>query len=466
MKLAWALALSLWAGAAARADVELQDVLVKPGDTLWGISQKFLQDPSRWDEILKHNRLPSSDPAVALPGMILRVPVYLIKEDLRAAKLVLRINQVLFRRKETADWKPTTENMELFRNDSLRTLDESRARVKFLNEDLLQLDANSMAVIKPLNRDYDVELKRAGTFIGRAKIVTASARITPQTKDTKYAATVRNDLSTLVEVYTGKANVEAEGQTVAVGAGMATNVKIGLAPSVPNKIADLPAFEARIAQFETGVGGGASTSRAAVSVSGSGVRAGLGNAPSSGSGASLAPSGDELKAEVDLQRVGEPISGYRVQISPNQEFDRVVFDKSVDSDEELKPWELRFPPGRYWVRLALIDLLGTQGRYAAPKMYNFSNGRLSRVKTDLLSRVTLTRPAADEVVESSDYRVAGRARDGVNITINGRPARVDGDGNFGLGLVLSPGENTIRVTLMDDGGNTDQITRRVVFKPQ
>ena len=170
-----ALLLLPFEGARGADDGELsfQNVVVRQGDTLWGIANTYLKDPSKWDQILQYNRLPSSDPTVALPGMTLRVPVALIKESLRAAKLIYKLNRVFFRRRETADWKATVEEMELYRGDSIKTLDASKAKVRFINADLLSLDPNSLAVIKPLHADYDVELKTGGLFVGRSRLVTA-----------------------------------------------------------------------------------------------------------------------------------------------------------------------------------------------------------------------------------------------------------------------------------------------------
>lgn len=436
----------------AADDVEVQSLVVKPGDTLWSISNRYLKDPARWNEILKHNKLPSSDPTVALPGMTLRVPVRLIREDLRAAHLVYRLNKVLFRRKETAEWKQTSEKMELYRNDSLRTLDQSKARVRFLNEDMLQLDANSMAIIKPVNKDYDVELKRGGVFVGKAKVLTASAKITPKTRDTKYAATVRNDLSTLVEVYTGKAAVEAEGQSVDVGPGMATEVKMGLAPSLPSKIADLPDFEARAAEFEGDPR--ALRSKAAVVAIPAPAKINL-----------AAPEAGSLKTEVDNQRVGEPISGFRVQFAAGSDFSQPLFDKNFDADMAVRPADVRLPAGRYWVRVALIDLLGVQGRFSPAKLYYLSASSLRQVK-DLRSRLTLLRPSSDEVTETSPYRVMGRANDSLTVMVNGNGVRLDGDGNFSIMLPLAKGDNIIRVNIVDDAGNTDYLVRKIVYRPQ
>lgn len=355
--------MSLAAGlSAGEVTVEFQPVVVRPGDTLWAIAQKYLKDPRRWDEILKHNQLPSSDPAVALPGMTLRIPITLIKDELRSANLIYKLNKVEYRRKDTADWKPAPDNMDLFRSDSLRTLEKSGARVRFQKTDLLELSANSMAVIKPANKDFDLELKSAGTFYttSGARVMTPTTKITPKTKDTEYAATVRDDLSTLVEVRKGNAAVEAEGRVVDVLAGMSSNIKPGLPPSLPTKIANLPDFEARIGQLRAGL----SPSKALAAVS-SNLKPGAGD--------SSAPDIRAIRGEVDNLSIGEPISGYRVQFSPTKDFSQPAFDKKFEVDDKMRASDIRVSPGRYWVRIALIDLLGSEGRFAEPKYYSFSN---------------------------------------------------------------------------------------------
>jgi len=235
--------------AADGADITFQNVVVRRGDTLWGIANTYLKDPSKWDQVLKYNRLPSNDPTVALPGMTLKVPVQLIKENMRAAQVIYLLNRVLLRKRDTADWGDAKQDAQVYRGDALHTLENAKAKVKFLNGDLLSVDPNSMAVIKPPSVDYDVELKSGAVFTGHARVLTASAKVTPRTQDTQYSAKVNADLSTLVEVYKGRAGVEGGGKTVEVPAGMASEVKMGLAPTLPKKIADLPEFEARAAEY-------------------------------------------------------------------------------------------------------------------------------------------------------------------------------------------------------------------------
>ncbi len=346
--------------AAEAAEPAFQEVVVKPGDTLWAIANAYLKDPARWDELLKYNnQLASRDPTVALTGMTLRVPVGMIKEDLRTAWLYDRHNKVLYRRRGVGDWKATGSDMDLFGNDAVRTLDSSRAKVRFLNKDLLSLDPNSMAVFKPDDKDYDVELKAGGLFVGsRSKVATPSTVITPRGQDSKYSAKVRPDLSTLVEVYTGKVGVEAAGKTVDVGAGMATEVKIGLAPGVPMAIPDMPDFQARAADFDAAF----RKTRAPIAAP---------PAPAArrpGGASDLGANRSDLKS----LKVGVPVSAYHIQVSRTEDFAAVVLDRVFDADPGVDFKAAGLPPGQYWVRVAAIDLLGAKGTFSAPKFYTWT----------------------------------------------------------------------------------------------
>ena len=426
----------------------MQNVVVKPGDTLWSISRMYLKDPARWDEILKHNRLPTSDPTVALPGMTLRVPVRLIKTGLRAAHLVYAVNRVLFRRKETADWKASRAQMELFQGDSLRTLEESRARVKFLNTELLSLEPNSMAVIKPEDADTDILLKTGSVFAGRARVVTANARITPRTKDTRYSASVEPDLTTRVEVFKGAAGVEAQGSRVEVPAGMETSVRPGLAPEVPKKLENLPELEARAQEFASAAaaGGGAAPNPRAL-------------APPPEPDADAAT----LRGEIDALHVGMPILGFHVQASKERDFARLVFDRKYDSEERFSPIDANLPPGAYWWRISMIDLLGVEANYSEPRYYTVGVKRAERpVAEDFTRQLTLTSPAEGAALDGDKAVVAGVLRDDrLRLEVNGKSVRIDADGNFTANVTLHAGVNEIILTISDGKGSETRVSRRV-----
>ena len=439
---------------AVQEETALQNVVVRPGDTLWSIAHKYLKDPARWDEIVKHNRLPTADPTVALPGMTLRVPVNLIKNALRAAQLVYEVNRVLYRRRDTADWKGSRMQMELYQGDWLRTLEESRARVKFLNKELLSLEPNSMAVIKPVEEDADVVLKSGSVFAGHARVVTASARVTPRTQETRYAASIESDLTTRVEVFKGVAAVEAQGSEVDVPAGMQTRVRAGLAPEVPRQLENAPVLEARAQEFASAaaVGGGAAPN----------PRGGEINETLTPPSADAAT----LRGDIASLSVGVPILGFHVQASGDRDFKKLLFDRKYDNDERFSPADANLPPGAYWWRIAAVDLLGTEGTYSAARRYTVGVKRGERDPTAALDDLlTVLSPAEGATLTSDFARVVGVLRDDtLHLTIAGNPVRIDTDGNFVSVVRLEDGLNEIEIDLSDGKGNTARRSRRLIRK--
>ena len=445
-------ALLFWGALPARPaqadEIVYQEVVVRPGDTLWSIAHRYLKDPARWDEIVKHNRLPTSDPTVALPGMTLRVPAKLIKIGLRAAHLVYEINRVLFRRRDTADWKGSTVGMELFQGDWVRTLEDSRARVRFLNKELLSLEPDSMAVIKPADEDADVVLKSGSVFAGHARVVTSAARVTPRTRETRYAASVEPDLTTRVEVYLGVAAVEAQGSEVDVPAGMQTRVRPGLAPEIPRRLENAPALEARGHEFASAeaVGGGVAPNPRGVEQT-------------------PLPAGDAatLRGDIDSLGVGVPILGFHVQAASDRDFKKPVFDRKYENDERFSPSDAALPPGAYWWRLAVVDLLGTEGPFSEPRYYTVGLKRVERAPgAELGEMLTILSPVEGAEITSNGVGVVGVLRDdNLRLEIAGKPVRIDADGNFIAVVPLIDGINDIAIEVSDGKGNVTRVTRRV-----
>jgi hypothetical protein len=360
---------------ARAAAEELQTVVVRPGDTLWSISNTYLKDPTKWNAILKYNKLPSSDPSIALPGMALKVPVNLLKEQYRAARLVSFIPDVMFRRTGSEDWNGVSANMDLFKNDTLRTKSDARADVRFYTGEILSLLANSIAVLRPPGKkNVDVHLM-AGEMRGlRSRVVTASARITPKTKDTEFGAKVKDDLTTLVQVYKGKADVEAQGKTVEVSEGFATEVKLDQAPSKPVELPPLLEFDA-----QSGVrlaSGGSPKLRMDGGVISLNVKGGnrlQGGKISGGADISGAPEVGDVNDKrlstneaLNMISVANPVQSYHLQLARDQAFTSLVLNKTYDAFESIDINE-SVPPGNYWMRVALVDLLGFEGKFNTPR---------------------------------------------------------------------------------------------------
>lgn len=432
-----------------RAEDKFQSVVVKPGDTLWSIANAWLDDPSRWDEILKHNKLPTQDPTVALPGMTLRVPVRLIKAGLRAAHLTFFVNQVTRRARDTAAWKPVALGMELRRGDSLRTHEDSRARVMMLDKELLSLEANSMATIKP-EESSDLVLTRGSVFAAKARVVVGGARVVPRSKDTRYSATVEPDLTAKVEVFRGTATVTAQGRSVEVGTGMETTVPPGLFPQPPKPVAYPAMLEIRAHEFASSL------------TTGGGVAPDPRPAPPP-----REPEGDvqAVRGDVQVLKIGQPIKAYHVQAAVEQDFRKVVFDKTFDEGDRFPAEEIgvTLSTGAYWWRVAAIDLLGAEGHFHPAHYYTVG---LKRTDTDdevLSEMIQILTPEENAETGADVVRASGLLRDErLALDINGVPVKTAEDGSFSISVRVRYGRTSIVFTLTDPKGNTSHVTRHVL----
>ncbi len=188
-------------------EVKLQIIEVKPGDTLHGIADKYLKDPSRWPEIYQYNTNLIKDPDYILPAMELKVPVELIKEHLKTAHLIYLLREVRARRKGESGWQSAKLNMKLSNGDAIRTLRRSFARIGFETGEVLKIRENSLVILRPEEEREEVELLSVELRASQAKVLTAAAviepRLNPEGPKPDFKARVRKDKSTQVAVYQG-----------------------------------------------------------------------------------------------------------------------------------------------------------------------------------------------------------------------------------------------------------------------
>ena len=357
---------------------EFQNITVKEGDTLWSIANKYLKDPTKWDVIVKYNNM-KPEPSAALPGMTIKVPINLIKEEYRAAKFIEVVNDVRFRREKSSSWNSAVKKAEVYNGDAIRSNSNSMADIKFYTGQILNVFPNSMLIVRsPKEKNNDIRLMSGEIRTVNTRVITPSARIIPKTTNTEFGAKINDDLSTKVEVYKGEAKVESKNGSVDIKEGFTTQIKLGSSPSSPvkmDKIETLQDMKTRISEkFNVKYVNSGNIKNSNIDIKANGekemdkVQIGEGNVKVDVKAKNDVKLKDVLDIN-DLQTlidIDKTVSGYRLQISRSQDFSQVIFDKKYDvfTRPDLR---MILSKGMYWIRYAYIDLLGFQGEFSQPK---------------------------------------------------------------------------------------------------
>jgi len=78
--------------------------------------------------------------------------------------------------------------------------------------------------------------------------------------------------------------------------------------------------------------------------------------------------------------------------------------------------------------------------------------------------LTMSNPSEDSLtVDSADFDITGKSEKGVNVTINGKVAIVDSDGNFKLKIQLNSGKNDIEIVVKDTALNETKKTISITY---
>ena len=96
------------------------------------------------------------------------------------------------------------------------------------------------------------------------------------------------------------------------------------------------------------------------------------------------------------------------------------------------------------------------------------NSELSKSVTitydDQPPSLSMINPSEDVVsVDSADFSVVGKSDKGVSVTINGKLAMVDDNGQFKLKVQLNAGENSLEIVVQNMAGNQTKKTIKVTY---
>ncbi len=229
---------------------------VRPGETLRGITARFLGSSALWEEI--HRLNPGiADPDRISPGQRVRVPAE--KSSIPAARLE-RLSRQVEEQPSPIPWQNAQVGDMLVERDAVRTRQKSSAEMQFLDGARLTVTEDSLVFLHRSGNTLSGSPKKSieivqGTAELNAQALSASAP-SPEVEivlgttratsrpDAKGPARTRarraEEGGARLMAYGGESEVEAGGSRVAVPRGMGTSVAAQGPPSPPEPLLPAP----------------------------------------------------------------------------------------------------------------------------------------------------------------------------------------------------------------------------------
>lgn len=231
--------------------------IVRPGDTLIGITIHYLGSPSLWSENFRLNPQ-IRDPKHLKPGS--RIRVIVSRQLPKRNALVDRIAQRVDAKPDPEPWTAAHQGDLLKENDGVRTFERSSADLKFDDGSHLTMTENSLLFLKemraaqrgPTSETIEIIDGQADLSIHPQKKATAQLNVVIGGTSIKHNASGDRPVATRsrkasdsraqVMVYGGSSTVSSAGKNVNVAAGMGTQVEQGKPPEAPQKLLVAPAL--------------------------------------------------------------------------------------------------------------------------------------------------------------------------------------------------------------------------------
>ncbi len=306
------------------------EYIVKPGDTLWDLTEQYLLDFSYVPRLQELNRV--EDPYVMPVGTRLRMPVAWMRSAPAVARFVAVHGDVRVETVSSRTQRRAVPGASVEAGDIVRTQAGSHAALAFFDGSVVSLHPDSMLLLEVM-RAYAAGLNAVRVELAPGRVETRvraqpgqSTRFEIQTPagitsvrgtDLRVSVPADEKLSR-TEVLEGEVVVAGAGKDVVVAAGYGTVVRAGEPPAPPLTLLPPPDL--------TGLPGRVVS----------------------------------LPAEMDFPAVPGAVA-YRVQLARGNEFEQVVFEAMWDTPHVGLP---ELPNAYYVVRVRAVHVAGLEGRHA------------------------------------------------------------------------------------------------------
>jgi len=400
--------LTAWSTPALAAAPKVRTYTVQPGDSIWSIAAEFYGSGDKYPIIYKYNKFIGPAPYILAPGQVLTLPEGAVMPE---AQVEWVRKEVKAKPPRSLDWLSASTKMNLWKHYQVSTGDESAVHIVFEDDSDLRLGDNALLVIyggtaataKRERRKTQV-LLREGTVRGGLAALDGGAP--PMVVETPSGVLEVNSTDAQIEsgkdgsvvsVFEGEVEVQAEGERVKVPKDHGTVVNKGKKPEAPRPLPAPPGW----------------------SIAGEGVAV------------AVVPAGGRASFEAEWSKVPGART-YRVELAEDERFKKVMVNVEVGAETTRFTIE-KIPVGSYFARVSARDANKLQGRPSKP------------LRLDVVGLNASRRLAQDD---SGRWEVAGLARLDLGAVADGLEWALD-DGPFLPGReptrVMSAGAHTVKV---------------------
>ncbi len=223
---------------------------VRPGDTLIGVSKRYLVRPAEWPRVQRYNRI--VNPHFLLPGSGLRIPLAWLRHAPAPVAVVSVAGRVRVSLPDAAE-RALQPGEQLVAGAALSTASDSSVTLRFADGSLLTLQPNAQLVLDSVSVyadggmvDTQVRLQQGRVEVGanpkhtpgsRLQVITPSA--VAAVRGTRFRVEAGADV-TREETLDGGVALIASGVQVKVGGGQGSLAELGKPPLPPVALLSAP----------------------------------------------------------------------------------------------------------------------------------------------------------------------------------------------------------------------------------
>ncbi len=234
---------------------------LRPGDTLIGVSARYLARPADWPRVQRLNRI--ADPHRLTPGSSLRIPLAWLRHAPAPARVLSVTGQVRVKRPDAAE-RALQAGEDLPAGTALATAANSSATLRFADDSVLVLQPAAQLTLDTVSVyagggmvDTRLRLQQGRVEVGanprrtpgsRLQIITPSAVAAVRGTRFRVAA---DPAATREETLEGLVGLAASGQEVTVADGQGSLAEAGKPPRPPVALLHAPDVSALPTRIDT-----------------------------------------------------------------------------------------------------------------------------------------------------------------------------------------------------------------------